>query len=507
MPTSALTRFTLLCVALILGVASQAMAQPGPRPTAKTAAEVFADAKRLDSLQQFDDARSQLAAAVQLARQEGDTAILAQALYEIGFMLWARTQHDSALVFLRQALPLQQKFPDLAQLGRVYNTTGASYYQLGLYEPALDAFLAARQIRTSAADTLGLVRTLTNIGKTYHDWGQLDRAREVLDEAITVANRFERSAPALGYALNSKAYVAIDERRFDEAEALIRQSTAAYNATSKSRTQADSLDSWELNLGATSLLLVRSGRARQALPRLDSVLQSAARRGSIRGQTRALVHFGEASVSLNDFTGARHYFERALTLSREAGQRVLVLQSLRQLAQLEEAAGSTATALRYFRAYDALRDTIFNQDAATRIATREAHAETERVMRENAAQQSLIGRQRLQVLLSAGIVVLTLALVGVVVRNARHERARTAEQQRINGELRHALSEVKMLSGLIPICANCKRVRDDQGYWKAVEGYISERSDATFSHSICQTCGPQLYGELWQESSQHTTRS
>lgn len=488
-------------IIVVASIASALQAQQGPRASAKTAAAVFADAKRLDSLEQLDDARAQFAAAVRLARAESDSVILAQALYEIGFMLWSRTQYDSALVFLRQALPIQQQYADFAQLGRVYNTTGACYYQLGLYEPALEAFLSARQLRMRSSDTLGLVRTLTNIGKTYHDWGQLTRAREMLDEAITVAREHKRSDGALGYALNSKAVVAIDERRFEEAATLIAQSTAAYNA-SRMRTPADSVDSWELNLSATSLLLVRRGRAEEALPRLDSVLQSAARRGSVRGQTRALVHFGEASRALQDVAAARHYFTRALALSREAGQRVLVLQSLRELASLEDASGMSVAAIRHFKAYDALRDTIFSQDAATRIATREAHAETERVLQENAAQQALIGRQRVLVALGGGIIGLVLILVGVLVRNAGREKLRTAEQKRINEELRHALGEVKVLSGLIPICASCKKVRDDQGYWKAVEGYISERSDATFSHSICQTCGPQLYGELWTENPQ-----
>lgn len=63
-------------------------------------------------------------------------------------------------------------------------------------------------------------------------------------------------------------------------------------------------------------------------------------------------------------------------------------------------------------------------------------------------------------------------------------------------KLEKSLTEVKTLSGLLPICAHCKKVRDDQGYWKQIEEYISERSDADFSHGICPECARKLYPQL-----------
>ena len=63
-------------------------------------------------------------------------------------------------------------------------------------------------------------------------------------------------------------------------------------------------------------------------------------------------------------------------------------------------------------------------------------------------------------------------------------------------ELRHALETVKTLSGLIPICAGCKKIRDDKGYWKQVETYICEHTDAHFSHGICPDCIKTHYPEI-----------
>lgn len=66
-------------------------------------------------------------------------------------------------------------------------------------------------------------------------------------------------------------------------------------------------------------------------------------------------------------------------------------------------------------------------------------------------------------------------------------------------ELKEALDEVKTLRGFLPICASCKKIRDDKGYWQQVESYISAHSEAVFSHGICPECAKRLYPEIFKE--------
>lgn len=63
----------------------------------------------------------------------------------------------------------------------------------------------------------------------------------------------------------------------------------------------------------------------------------------------------------------------------------------------------------------------------------------------------------------------------------------------------HLRSEIKNLRGIIPICASCKRIRDDKGYWQQVEAYVRDHSEAEFSHGICPECVKRLYGDLLEE--------
>jgi len=76
---------------------------------------------------------------------------------------------------------------------------------------------------------------------------------------------------------------------------------------------------------------------------------------------------------------------------------------------------------------------------------------------------------------------------------------RELELRRSNEELQKALKEVKVLRGLIPICASCKKIRNDGGFWQQLEEYLGEHSEAEFSHGLCQPCIKKLYPGVYQD--------
>jgi PAS domain S-box-containing protein len=87
----------------------------------------------------------------------------------------------------------------------------------------------------------------------------------------------------------------------------------------------------------------------------------------------------------------------------------------------------------------------------------------------------------------------------IVMRDITRRRKAEQERERLISELQDALAQVRTLRGLLPICANCKRIRDDQGYWRGVEEYVAEHSDADFTHGICPDCARKLYPELFED--------
>jgi DNA-binding response OmpR family regulator len=84
-------------------------------------------------------------------------------------------------------------------------------------------------------------------------------------------------------------------------------------------------------------------------------------------------------------------------------------------------------------------------------------------------------------------------------REMDQRKTRELELQRSNEELQRALREVKVLRGLVPICASCKKIRNDRGSWQQLEEYIQEHSEAEFSHGLCQACVKKLYPGVYKD--------
>ena len=92
-----------------------------------------------------------------------------------------------------------------------------------------------------------------------------------------------------------------------------------------------------------------------------------------------------------------------------------------------------------------------------------------------------------------------------VIRDITERRQAEEEREKLISELQDALAKVKLLSGFLPICASCKKIRNDKGYWEQIEAYIRDHSEAQFSHSVCpdraKKMYPELFGKIYPESS------
>lgn len=105
---------------------------------------------------------------------------------------------------------------------------------------------------------------------------------------------------------------------------------------------------------------------------------------------------------------------------------------------------------------------------------------------------------------SGFIVLAAIAAFGFIIfflyiktKNEIVQRKKAEEQRdRLILDLQKALADVNTLSGMLPICSSCKKIRDDEGYWNQIEGYIQKHSDAEFSHGICPDCAKKLYPDF-----------
>lgn len=96
----------------------------------------------------------------------------------------------------------------------------------------------------------------------------------------------------------------------------------------------------------------------------------------------------------------------------------------------------------------------------------------------------------------AVLVICITGFLGIQLKLAEESKAKALSDRE------KSLEEIKILRGLLPICCSCKKIRDDKGYWREIESYIKEHSQADFTHSICPECSRKLYPELFGENDQ-----
>ncbi len=165
------------------------------------------------------------------------------------------------------------------------------------------------------------------------------------------------------------------------------------------------------------------------------------------------MHLGQIYIQQRKWKSAYTNFHSALALFQKANEKVNISECHRMLSELYERQGKFAQALNHYKQFQQIKEQVYNEEAAEKLRNLQVMHEIETTKQE-------------------------------------------AEIHRLkNVELQAALEKVKLLSGLLPICASCKNIRDDQGYWHQIEVYIQKHSEADFSHSICPDCVHRLYPE------------
>jgi PAS domain S-box-containing protein len=140
-------------------------------------------------------------------------------------------------------------------------------------------------------------------------------------------------------------------------------------------------------------------------------------------------------------------------------------------------------------------------DEQTRLPLRGFAEATETWISRLSPREFLMDRSRTEVPLERSTALIkddkgaVLGMVLVLIDISARKQA-NAEREKLIGELQAALASVKTLSGLLPICCHCNKIRDDQGYWNRLESYISSRSEAGFTHGVCPDCMKKYYPQI-----------
>ena len=476
----------MICILLGTGEALAQRGATGP------VAQLNADAK---ALSETDPAQSLAKAqeAQKAARAAGDVRGEAEALNFIAYGYRQQSLLDlarqAALESVRMFVQAQDQFGE----AQGYNTLGLIEADAGRFPEALEYHLKALAIRQATGDKEGLAYSYNNLGNAYRNMGAYEQALEFHQQGLALKVELG-NRPSEAYSHHNIGLVYFAMKDYPRALEAYRRGLAIREALDDPRAIAVSLN----GIGSVEALTNPSA----ALRTYERALALRRQTGDQRGEMATDINLGDVYRRMGDLTRATECFQRALALSTQIDAPLMRSNALKGLAEVEAARGDYRAAYEHQIQHQAARDEMFSLENAARLQrlqvaheAKQKEAEIATLQEQRRAQDAELSRvrtMRTALGVIAGLVAVSLALLYGRLRLKQQSEARFRAQAE---QLQAAMDREHTLKGLLPICASCKKIRDDNGYWTQVERYVAEHSAAEFTHSICPTCFDGLYPE------------
>jgi len=400
--------------------------------------------------------------ALDIATHSGVQTQIATAHSTLGIIHVYVGQYSTALRHHQEALRIREQLGLTEQAIRTLNNIGVVYHNIGNYAKAIEFYQEVMRRRGKTVDTLAAIRFYHNVGFAEYMRGNIDTSQVYLDKALVLAKNVN--------------YI----------------SGIAYSY---------------YNLG---LLSMQRGKLHDALNELNESLKHYESLGQKHGALQVLNAMGTAQYKSKDYTMAIRTLLRSVQLAKSIRSPEQLKSAYETLYKVYDVVGPIEKSYYYYRLYSEAKDSLVNSRERNEIAELTVNLENTRSMQEiqELKSEKLINdanleKQYFRSLLLGGsifvlimIVVLLYLYIRNMMRNKLELENNYSKMESLNKELQDRLNEIKTLSGLLPICAHCKKIRDDEGYWQQLEGFISHHTEAKFSHGICPDCREKYFPEV-----------
>jgi len=434
-----------------------------------------------------------------LSRKEGDLEREAAFLSRIAFCCSQTGDFAKAVQFGKESLALSIKLNNKERIARAHSTLGITYTFMGLYSKALEEHLESLRIREEMSLEMASIVSLNNIGVLYHRMEQYEKAISYYQK---IMQRLAQK-PDPQRLIQTRLNLGYSEFRLGRLEAALKQHEEAMALIGQSG-NTTFLAYADLNLGMTYTELKQFGKAQKCLL---AALAEYGKRDQKHGRAQVLNALARMHLLSGQLGQAVARAKEAAALAARINAQDELAVSYKLSSDAFEKEGKGAESYRYFKLYVATKEAIHNSREDPRAAdmnmsliTLKKDSEIESLKKEQVISALKLEKGRsttLLLLISLGfmvaIILILIAYNKKIRQNRKSLEAANTELGRLNTELVEKINEIRTLSGLLPICAQCKKIRNDEGYWEQLEGYISQHSAATFTHGICPHCLDDLY--------------
>jgi len=358
-----------------------------------------------------------------------------------------------AMSYCRKSMEIYEKLGDKNGMAIGHSTIASIYRAQGMIDKALEHYhMALEKKQESDNSREGLASFYFNIGACYATLDRLELSISFYEHAESVWKK-AGARSHLASLYNNIGMVFGKKKELDNALEYFQKALDISDDLGDKKRSANTLG----NLGN---LKVDLNDNESALSLYTKSLELYEEIGNKRGVAFTCGCIGGVYTNLEHLDEAEELISRGLKITRKLKIKDWEILCLEKITDLYEAKGDLQKALKYSRELKTCLEEHLNEKSMEKIAGLQVQFETEKKEKE-----------------------------------AEIYRLKNVELSRMNDQLRDALAHVKKLQGMLPICANCKKVRDDDGYWQQIESYISDHSDAKVTHGICPECMIKLYGK------------
>lgn len=441
---------------------------------------------------------------VLLARQQGNREQELAFLSSVAFCSSQTGDLPQAVEYAKAALVLSTRLGNRERMAKAHNILGITYTFMGSYSRALEEGLEALRLREELGLEAATLQSLNLIGVIYHHSGQHQKAIEYYQKILEANGKVPQPSRVVLANLN----IGLAKNKMGLYAEALEHHRLALEVSQKLTDKPYIIYAYTC-LGQTHTDLKNHSEARRFL---HLALAGYRLQDQKYGRAQVLNALGRLDLITGAWDQGIRWTREAAALAEQIQARDELKTSYELLSGLYEKKRDAPQALKFFKLYSQTKDTLFSTQESERIAdismkivSLKKDNEIGSLKREHDISILKFQKERyFSFILASGMVTLflfILVLIGYGKKTRDSKRLLETSHgklQALNAELQETLREIRTLTGLLPICAKCKKIRDDDGYWQQLEGYISEHTSATFSHGICPHCAEELYPEVME---------
>ena len=394
-------------------------------------------------------------------KKEGKEAEVGIAYNNIGLVFIYLGNHEKALTNLYETRKIMRKLGNKSSEAKVLNNIGICQTELKNYKSSLEYYMESLKIKEKLGDKEGIGNALNNIGQTYFYLNDMEKSLKFTKNAEKIAIELDNKK-RMASVFTNMGRIYMKKGEMERGEEYLLNSV---------KIKVKLNDKWEI---AFTLKIL-----------------------------------SELYMSMGDNNKALPHAVNSLALSREIGSNKLTSEILLLTSEIQKNQGDYKQSLESYSEYTKTREKFINEKSRDKIEELKISYEIEKMdhrikflEKENELKsRDILNQKQIQqlfILLSLLLFcILVLIYFAYKIKSGANKKLlilNTTLEDRTE-ELEKALFEVKTLTGLLPVCSSCKKVRDKNNKWNPMEEYIKEYSDASVTHTICPDCKTNTFKE------------